>query len=86
MYAALHVVNYNDGATSPTLDIDIERDDNAGFSSASTEASFTQATGITSEWVTSAVASADDYWRVTWTIGGTGSPSFDFWVGIGFRS
>ncbi len=81
LYAALHVISV--AGTSPTLDVAIESDDNSGFTSATSRIAFTQATAITSEWKTVAGAITDDWWRVTFTIGGTGSPSFSFIVSVG---
>lgn len=76
IYANLHVT----AAAGSTLDVIVESDDNAGFTSATTRMSFTQATGITSEHLSLAGNIADDYWRVTFTITGG---SFDFAVSIG---
>lgn len=81
LYAALHV--YAASGTSPTLDVIVQSDDNGGFSSPTSRITFTQATDRTSEWATPvAGAITDDYWRVNFTIGGTG-PSFSFIVTIG---
>lgn len=80
MYAALHVIAAS--GTTPTLDVIVQSDDNSGMSSATTRISFTQATAVTSEWSSVAGAVTDDYWRISWTIGGT-TPSFDFVVTIG---
>lgn len=83
LYAALHVLDPVTG-TSPTLDVVVESDDNAGMTSATTRLTFTQATGKTSEWLSLAGAITDDYWRITYTIGGT-SPSIPFVVVLGIR-
>lgn len=80
MYAALHVLAAS--GSSPTLDVIVESDDNSGMSSATTRISFTQATDVTSEWSSVAGAITDDYWRISWTVGGS-TPSFDFVVTIG---
>lgn len=77
VYAALHVVEAS--GTSPTLTANIQSDDNSGFTSAENRITFTQATGITSEWKELAGAITDDWWRITWLIGGT-NPSFRFIV------
>lgn len=81
MFAALHVTAVD--GTSPTFDAVLESDDNAGFTSPTTRATFTQVTGITSEMVEYAATETDDYYRITYTIGGTGSPSFTVAVSIG---
>ena len=82
VYASLHVLTA-DGST-PTLDVTVESDDNAGMTSAVQRIAFTQAVAIGSEWMELAGANADDYWRITYTITG-GSPSFNFIVAIGIR-
>lgn len=82
LYAALHVVSAS--GTAPTLDVDIESDDSGGMSSAITRGSFSQATGIGAQWVEVDGAITDDYWRITYTLGGT-SPSFEFIVILGIQ-
>jgi hypothetical protein len=81
MYAALHVPAVS--GTNPTLDLIIESDDNGGFTSAVTRMTFTQATDITSEWLIVAGPITDDYWRASWVIGGTDTPTFTFAVVMG---
>lgn len=81
VYASLHVLSVS--GTNPTLDVVVESDDNGGMSSATTRATFTQATAATSEFVSAAGAITDDYWRITYTIGGTDTPTFSFVVAIG---
>lgn len=80
VYAALHVISAS--GTSPTLDVKVQSDDNAGFTSPTDRITFTQATGRTSELLSLAGAVTDDYWRVTYTIGGS-TPSFAFAVTCG---
>ena len=75
IYGALHVTAVS--GSSPTLDLTVESDDNSGFTSASVRMTYTQATGLTSQWKELAGPITDDWWRVVYTIGG-GSPSFDF--------
>lgn len=73
----LHV--YSASGTSPTLDVDIESDSSDDFTgSETTRISFTQATGRTAERKT-AGSTADTWWRVNYTLGGT-SPDFGFAV------
>lgn len=76
VYAALHV--FAGSGTTPTLDVKIQSD-TVGFPSATDRITFAQATGATSEFKTVAGAITDDYWRVAYTIAGTG-PSFSFAV------
>ncbi len=84
LYAQLHV--FAASGTSPTLDVIVESDNAEGFSSGATRITFAQATGPTSEWATPVAGPiTDDWWRVSWTIGGTDDPSFTFAVAIGIR-
>lgn len=82
VYAALHVVT---ASAADTLDVIVQSDDNAGFTSPTTRLTFTQATGQTAEWKSAAGAITDDYWRVSYTIAGT-SPSFTFAVVCGIAT
>ncbi len=79
LYANLHVF----AAAGTTLDVKIQSDDNAGFSSPTDRITFTQATGITAEALNVAGAITDDYWRAVWTIVGG---SFTFGVSIGIAT
>lgn len=78
LYGIIHVTAVT--GTSPTLDIDVNSDDNSGMTSATTRDSFTQVTGVTTEWITTAGAITDDYYQLDFTVGGTDSPSFDIAV------
>jgi len=83
LFGVLHVVTVS--GSSPTLDINVESDDNSGFSSATVRGAFTQATAATSQMLTPiAGAITDDYWRINATIGGS-TPSFSMLCGIGIR-
>jgi hypothetical protein len=73
----LHVVAISGG----TLTVTIESDDNAGFTTATTRATFTAATAATSEQQTVAGAVTDDYWRAVWTLP-TGTATFAVAAGI----
>ena len=77
MYVAVHITAAS--GTSPTLDLELESDDNSGFSSATSRITFTQATTTGWQWAKVDGAITDDYWRITYTLGGT-SPSFEFAV------
>lgn len=81
MYATLHVISAS--GTNPTLDVILQSDDNASFTSATSRITFTQATGRTSQLSSVAGAITDDYWRVSYTIGGTNTPTFAFAVTAG---
>lgn len=68
--------------SSPTLDIDIETDDNSGFTTPSDYGSVAQLTAVGSSFNTYTTAETDDYWRLECTIGGTGSITFVAGIGI----
>ena len=80
LYAALHVTAAS--GTSPTLDVKVQSDDASGFASPTDRITFAQKTAIGAEWATVAGAITDDWWRISYTIGGTG-PSFTFVVVVG---
>ncbi len=78
LYAILHVLA-SSGSGNQTLDITIRSDNASGFASPVTQITFDQVTSsVGAQWKEVSGAITDDYWRPTWTIGGTGSPSFDF--------
>ena len=82
MYSYLHVMTTGTG--SPTLDVVIQSDDNAGMTSPTTRITHAQKTAIGAELLSVAGAVMDDYWRVNFTIGGS-SPSFLFAVMLGIN-
>ena len=78
LVAVLHVLE-SSGSGDQTFDVIVESDDNAGFTSGITQITFTQATTAgTSQLIELDGANADDYYRASFTIAGTGSPSFKF--------
>lgn len=81
MYAALHVISAS--GTLPTLAVVLQSDDNAGFTTPTSRITFSTATGRTSQMSSVAGAITDTYWRVSYTVGGTGSPTFAFAVTAG---
>jgi hypothetical protein len=81
VYSLLHIFAVS--GTSPTLDVIVESDDAAGFVSGATRVTHAQATTIGSQLLTADGAITDDYWRVSWTIGGSDTPTFDFAVLVG---
>ena len=83
VYASLHVLSVS--GTNPTLDVVVESDDNGSMTSDTNRIVFTQATGLTSAFSSTAGAITDDYWRINYTIGGTSTPTFSFIVAIGIR-
>lgn len=85
MHASLHI--FSASGTSPTLDVIIQSDDNSGFSSPTTRMTFTQASAAGAEFLgpTAGPGGSDDYWRVSWTIGGSATPTFSFAVIFGYE-
>ena len=81
LYCALHVLSVS-GTGSPTLTVRVQSDDAGAFSSATTVATFTAATGLTNQFTRIAGPITDDWFRADWTISGT-NPSFLFVVTIG---
>lgn len=75
IYAAVHVQSV--AGTTPSLTVALQSDDNAGFTSPTTIATFTAATALTSQILRVAGPITDNYFRLTWTISGT-APSFLF--------
>jgi hypothetical protein len=71
MYAALHVINAGTG----TFDGILQSDADSSAGSESTRITFTQATGVSSQWSSVAGAVTDTWWRLNYTIAG-GAPSF----------
>ncbi len=85
LYAFLHVTATS-GEGDQTLDVVIKSDSASDHSvSPATRVTFTQVTTSVGAQFATPVSGAisDDYWRAEWTIGGTGSPSFTFLVGMG---
>lgn len=81
LYAVLHITAVS--GSSPTLDVKVQSDNAEGFPSATDRITFTQANAIGSQYATRvAGAITDDWWRVTWTIGGSSTPTFTFFCGI----
>lgn len=82
IYGTLHVFGI-DGTGTPTLAVKIQSDDSSGFSTPVDRLTFTNATAIGAQWVSAGPgAITDDWWRISFTISGTG-PSFGFVVGFG---
>lgn len=67
LYSALHVPSVS---ASDTLDVIIQSDDNAGFSSPTTRATLAQITAPASVWTEIAGPVTDDWWRYVFTLGG----------------
>ena len=82
LYAGLHVISAS--GTTPTLAVKVQSD-TVGFGSATDRITFSTATDVANREQFSSVAGAitDDYWRVSYTIGGSSTPTFSFMVCVG---
>ncbi len=84
LFAALHVVSV--AGTNPTLDVTVESEVDDAWASPITQITFAQKTAIGAEYPTPINgAVTDSWWRVGWTIGGSGGPSFKFIVSVGIK-
>lgn len=80
LYVATHVTAISGTAA---IEIDIRSDDHAGATSVTTRAfTTTPLAAVGDDWLTVSGPVTDDYWRVDWTITGTGSVTFVTTVGI----
>lgn len=79
LYANLHVT-----ATSgtPSMTVTVQSATLVGFGSPTTRATFTAATGVTSQYLAQNVTTTDGFWRVVMTISG-GTPNLTAAVAIG---
>lgn len=87
LYAAMHIIAV--AGTNPTLDMVVQSDIAENFADATARITFTQATAIGSQFSVPVAgpivdgADADDWWRLSYTIGGTDNPSFTVIVNVG---
>ena len=87
MYVCLHVFSVTADSGSPTLTVTVESDDNSGFTSAATQATFTAATARSGQTKKVSGAVTDNWWRVSWVVGGGATnPSFLFAVSAGIAA
>ena len=80
MFCALHVCSVS--GTSPTLIVKLQSSPTQGGAYAD-RITFTSANAVSSQLSSVLGAVTDTWWRVQWTIGGTGGPSFLFAVAAG---
>lgn len=80
LYLFVHVTAAS--GTNPTLDLELQSDDTAGFPSATSRIVVPQFTGVGSYWVAIPGAVTDELWRLDATLGGT-NPSFTYTAAIG---
>ncbi|WIM97703.1 hypothetical protein ACTOB_001251 [Actinoplanes oblitus] len=73
LYVNLHVLSAS--GTTPSITVKVQSDDNSGMTSPTDRATFTAATTRDAQTAKIVGAITDDYWRIAWTISGTG-PSF----------
>lgn len=84
VFATRHIFTVS--GNSPTLASFIESATNAAMLGAVTRASFTTASAVGGEWISATIsATSGSYWRASWVVGGTGTPTFDFSIGISIR-
>jgi hypothetical protein len=82
LYAALHVLSVA-GTAGPTITARVEADNATGFPSPATVLTFAAATAPGGQILrTDGTASADDWYRLAWTIAGT-TPSFMIAAALG---
>jgi hypothetical protein len=75
VYCIMHVTAKS--GTSPTLDVVLQSDSAEAFESPATRISMTQATAATSQWATPVAGEiTDTWWRLSYTVGGTNTPTF----------
>lgn len=74
LYGALHVLSAS--GTSPTLDVIVESDVDDDWEDPATVLTFTQATEAGAEWQSAAGPITDSWFRASFTVGGTDTPSF----------
>lgn len=82
LYAALHVLSAS--GTAPTLDVTVKSAAAIGFAAPTTRLTFTTKTAAGADFLQLAGPITDQFWRMDFTIGGTGTPTFSFvgFVGI----
>lgn len=84
VYVGMHVLAVT--GTNPTLDVVIRSDANSSAGGETTRVTLAQQTAIGSVWATPvAGAITDTYWDVSWTIGGTSSPTFQIVVVVAIQ-
>lgn len=81
LYATLHVFSIA-GTGTPSITVAIESASDSGFTTPTTQATFTAATALGGQTAKVIGPITDTYWRAKWTIAGT-SPSFLFAVAAG---
>jgi hypothetical protein len=86
MLVGLHVPTV--AGTTPTLAVTIQSDNASGFPSPTGRLTLSTATPTTNRAQIGTIAGAvtDDWWRVSYTITGSGGPSFNFAVVVGVRN
>lgn len=76
LFAALFIIG-DPAGTNPTLDLKIQSDNAENMATPTDRITFAQRTARSALFATPVNgAITDDWWRATWTIGGTDSPSF----------
>jgi hypothetical protein len=81
LWSALHITAVS--GTSPTLDVVVQSDANSGAGGEVDQITFTQANAVGSQMLSDTGAVTDTYYRISYTVGGTGTPTFSFAVVAG---
>lgn len=80
VYAILHVTSVS--GTTPTLDVLVQSDADGSAGGETTRITFTQMGAVGSQYATPITNMTEDYWRLSYTIGGSDTPTFSFIVAI----
>lgn len=83
VFSNLHVLSVA-GTSSPTLTVTVQSATTIGFAGPTNRGSFTPATAVGGQTLKLATPGTDRYWRLSWTITGTG-PSFLFLSSLGIE-
>jgi len=85
LYATLHILSVA-GASTPTITVKVQSDDNSGMTTPTDVITFTAATAVGSQISRAAGPITDTYFRVSYTVTGGGGTSFLAVVAVGIGS
>lgn len=89
LYAWLGVVKSSVSGTLPTLNVTIQRSASDSWGAPTTVVTFSQATASTNTYQvnnSTTGTQAETWYRAAYTIGGTDTPTFQFFVGLGITT
>ena len=81
LWSALHITAVS--GTSPTLDVIVQSDADGTAGGEVDNITFTQASAVGSQMLSDTGAVTDTYYRISYTVGGTNTPTFSFAVVAG---